>query len=60
MQGFKGHEKQISQILFLRDNKHLASVSHDSTARIWNIYEHSQFDKEMVIFEGKYPLLSIE
>jgi hypothetical protein len=45
MQGYKGHEKQITKAIFLKDGEHLASVSHDSTARIWGIHQHNQFDK---------------
>lgn len=37
LHGYKGHGKQISQVIFLKDNEHIASVSHDGTARIWTI-----------------------
>ena len=44
----------------MKDGKHIASVSYDSTARIWDLYEHNQFDKEKFLFNGMYPLLAIE
>lgn len=40
MHGYKGHEKQISKVIFLKNGQYIASASHDASARIWNIYEH--------------------
>jgi len=60
MHGYKGHEKQISQVIFLSNGQQLASASHDCTVRIWNIHEHSEFEKEMVKYQGSYPILSLE
>ena len=38
----------------------MASSSHDATLRIWNIHEHNDFDKEVLKYQGEYPLLGIE
>ena len=43
MHGYKGHEKQISQVIFLKNGQQIASASHDATIRIWNLNEHNEF-----------------
>ena len=38
---YKGHDSQISKLIFLKAEK-IASASHDSTIRIWNLDNFDQ------------------
>ena len=44
LHGYKGHAKQITAVVFLRDRQHIASSSYDGTVRVWTISEHFEFD----------------
>lgn len=37
LHGYKGHAKQITSVIFLKDKEHIASCSYDGTVRIWKI-----------------------
>jgi WD40 repeat protein len=37
VQSFKGHEKQITAVAYAPDGKRLASISVDTTVRVWDI-----------------------
>lgn len=59
LRGFRGHEKQITSVIFMKDGLHLASSSHDATVRIWNIFEHGESNKEKVKYQGQFPILAL-
>jgi WD40 repeat protein len=59
LHGYKGHAKQITAVIFLKDKQHIASSSYDATVRVWKISENFEFDLEIRKFAGKYPLLTL-
>jgi WD40 repeat protein len=57
--GYKGHEKQITSVIFLKDKNRIASTSYDGTVRIWDANENFEFDQELKMYVNKYPLLAL-
>lgn len=57
----KGHKSQVSKVLFLKDNVHIATSSWDSTVKIWEIEHNLKNDEyKEQYYAGGYPILTME
>jgi WD40 repeat protein len=51
-----GHDAEVSQVLFGRDGRTLASASHDGTVRLWSVASRTQLG---ILALHKRPVLSL-
>lgn len=57
--GYKGHNNQISDTIFLNNHEHIVSCSHDGTVRVWELKDTFEFDECFNYFDNKYPVLAV-